>query len=293
MKYIKMLFGGIEMTWKRLLILSVSAGIISGGLLCIPALENTSFTDNGASYEWWIFLAIVIITNCKKPLEAACKTFVFFLISQPLIYLVQVPFCWLHWGIFGYYPGWFIVTLLTFPGAFLGWFVTKKKWYSLLILSPMLYMLAATCMGYLHGTLYVPPRHILTELFCVAVMFALVLGIFEDKRLIIAGCVLNTVLLAACFFTIVYGQPHMSCNIRGGTEIDPDMTYTAVSSDEDIVKLRYEDKYEPHGWQAEFYKRGTADITLTGEDGSRLVYEVTFGDNYYIDFNLKEQYAAP
>ena len=28
-------------------------------------------------------------------------------------------------------------TLLTFPGAFLGWFVTKKKWYSLLILLPM------------------------------------------------------------------------------------------------------------------------------------------------------------
>lgn len=287
-----MLFGGIEMTWKRLLLLSVAAGIISGGLLCIPVLEDTSLTDNGTSFEWWIFLAIVIITNCKKPLEAACKTFIFFLISQPLIYLVQVPFCWLHWGIFGYYPEWFLMTLLTFPGAFLGWFVTKKKWYSLLILSPMLYMLAATCMGYLHGTLYVPPRHILTELFCVAVMFAPVLGIFEDKRLIIAGCVLNTALLTACFFTEVYGQPFMSCSMQG-REIDPDMTYTATSSDEDIVKLRYEDKYEPHGWQTEFYKRGTADITLTGEDGSRLVYEVTFGDDYYTDFNLKEQYAAP
>lgn len=28
----------------------------------------------------------------KKPLESALKTFVFFLISQPLIYLLQVPF---------------------------------------------------------------------------------------------------------------------------------------------------------------------------------------------------------
>lgn len=287
-----MLFGGIEMTWKRLLLLSVAAGVISGGLLCIPVLDDTSLTDNGASYEWWIFLAIVIITNCKKPLEAACKTFVFFLISQPLIYLVQVPFCWLHWGIFAYYPPWFVQTLLTFPGAFLGWLVTKKKWYSLLILSPMLALLAVTCMGYLHGTLYVPPWHILTELFCVAVMFALVLGIFDDKRLIAAGCVLNVALLTAFFFTDVYGQPHMVSNIRG-MEYDPDMSYTAVSSDEDVVKLRYEDKYEPHGWQAEFYKRGTADITLTGDDGSRLVYEVTFGDDFYVDFKLKEHYYAP
>ena len=284
------------MTWKRLLVLSVLAGVIPGVLLCIPFLENTSLTDCGASYEWWIFLAIVIITNCKKPLEAACKTFVFFLISQPLIYLVQVPFCWLHWEIFSYYPPWFLQTLLTFPGAFLGWFVTKKKWYSLLILSPMLTLLALTCMSYLHGTVYNPPWHILTELFCVAVMFVLVLGIFEDKKLITIGCILNIALLIAFFFTTVYGKPHASSNInfRGSyTQLDPDMTYTAVSSDEDIVKVIYDKDREPHGWQAEFYKKGTAEITMTGDDGSILVFEATFDDNYQIDFKLKEQYAAP
>ena len=78
MKYIKKLFGGIDLTWKKLLIFSVTAGIIPGILLSIPALKDTSFTDNGSSYEWWVFFAIIIISNCKKPLEAACKTFVFF-----------------------------------------------------------------------------------------------------------------------------------------------------------------------------------------------------------------------
>ena len=34
------------MTWKRLLILSVAAGVISGGLLCIPFLKDTSCPDH-------------------------------------------------------------------------------------------------------------------------------------------------------------------------------------------------------------------------------------------------------
>ena len=296
MKYIKKLFGGIDMTWKRLLIFSVAAGVIPGILLCIPILEDTSFTDNGATFEWWILFAIIIITNCKKPLEAACKTFVFFLISQPLIYLVQVPFCWLHWGIFSYYPPWFLWTLLTFPGACLGWFVTKKKWYSLLILSPMLALHALTGMGYLHGTVYQFPRHLLTVIFCAAVMYVLVLAIFEDKKLIIAGSILNTVLLGAFFFTTVYRQPLAVSNINPRdqyAELDPDMNYTAVSSDESVVRLHYEEKDYPHGWQAEFYKRGTAQLTFTGNDGSRIIYDVTFGDNYYIDFSLKERTPAP
>ncbi|MBO7396014.1 MAG: hypothetical protein J6U16_07855 [Ruminococcus sp.] len=296
MTYTKKLFGGIDMTWKRLLILSVAAGVISGGLLCIPFLEDTSFTDNGASYEWWIFLAIIIITNCKKPLEAACKTFVFFLISQPLIYLVQVPFCWLHWGIFSYYPPWFLQTLLTFPGAFLGWFVTKKKWYSLLILSPMLALLALTGMGYLHGVLYQPPWHLLTVIFCAAVMFVLVFGIFEDKKLRAAGCILNVALLGVFFFMSVYGQPHAVSNIcpkaDSDAALDPNVNYTAVSSDEDVVRLHYEEKGIPQGWQAEFYKRGTAQLTFTGDDGSVLVYDVSFGDNFDINFKLAEKKTA-
>ena len=50
-----------------------------------------------------IMFAMIIISNCKTPKEAAAKTFVFFLISQPLIYLLQVPFSWQGWGLFHYY----------------------------------------------------------------------------------------------------------------------------------------------------------------------------------------------
>lgn len=37
--------------------------------------------------------------NSKDPLDSALKTFVFFLISQPLVYLVQVSFSEMGWGL--------------------------------------------------------------------------------------------------------------------------------------------------------------------------------------------------
>lgn len=288
MKYIKKLFGGIELTWKRLLIFSVIAGIIPGVLLCIPILADTSFTDNGATFEWWVFFAIIIISNCKKPLEAACKTFVFFLISQPLIYLVQVPFCWLHWGIFSYYPPWFFYTLLTFPGAFLGWFAKKDKWYSLLILLPMLLLLAFTGMNYLHNTLYMPPRHILTVIFCVVQMFVLVFALFGNKKLRIAGCLLSAGLLTFSLFAYVIGQPFGSVNVYGN-EIDPEMHYTAVSSDESIVRITGDDFHEPYEMWAEFYKKGSAEVTFTADDGTVLVYKAHLGDDYDMGLEFVEK----
>ncbi len=84
-----------------------------------------------------IFFAVIIMSNCKKPLESALKTFAFFLISQPLIYLLQVPFSPMGWGLFSYYPYWFYWTLATFPMAFVGWFIQKKNWLSVLIFSPV------------------------------------------------------------------------------------------------------------------------------------------------------------
>ncbi len=41
--------------------------------------------------------------------------FFFFLISQPLIYLLQVPFSSMGFELFIYYKYWFIWTLLTIP----------------------------------------------------------------------------------------------------------------------------------------------------------------------------------
>ena len=97
------LFGGLNMSWMSVIIFSIVSAVLTAVFLIVPIFKGTSFIRVGETFEAWIFFAVIIMSNCKKPLESAEKTFVFFLISQPLIYLMQVPFSQLGWGIFGYY----------------------------------------------------------------------------------------------------------------------------------------------------------------------------------------------
>ena len=109
----KKIFGELNITWKKLIILSIIFGVYPAIMALLPITKDTSFRDIAISFEVWILLGILIITNSKSPKESALKCFIFFLISQPLIYLVQVPFSHLGWQLFGYYKTWFIWTLFT------------------------------------------------------------------------------------------------------------------------------------------------------------------------------------
>ena len=97
------IYGGLKMSWFAVILYAVGAAILTAAVLIIPVFKDTSVERIGVHLEAWIFFAVIIMANCKKPLESALKTFVFFLISQPLIYLLQVPFSWQGWGLFAYY----------------------------------------------------------------------------------------------------------------------------------------------------------------------------------------------
>ena len=135
MKALHKLFFETKMTWPRVILLAIGSAILTAAVLLIPVLANTSASYLGVTPEAWFVFALIIVMNCEKPLEAALKTFVFFLISQPLIYLIQVPFNSLRWDIFMYYPYWLKITILTLPGAVVAWFVKKDNWLGALILS--------------------------------------------------------------------------------------------------------------------------------------------------------------
>ena len=96
-KKMKKLFGGLKLTWPRLIVFAVISGIITA-LIALLVPDGNSIRQIAVTFEAWIVLAIIIVVNCEKPLEAACKTFVYFLISQPLVYLIQVPFNRLGWS---------------------------------------------------------------------------------------------------------------------------------------------------------------------------------------------------
>lgn len=197
------LFGGIRMTWKRLIIFAVISGVITG-LIALLVPDNNSIHQIAVTFEAWIVLAIIVVVNCDKPAEAALKTFVYFLISQPLVYLVQVPFNRLGFGLFNYYwPYWFIWTAATLPGAFIAWYIKKANLLSGLILSVALAMLIWIGTGYLKTMIGSFPRYLLAMLFCYGAVPVLILYILRRKpeRLLAAGIAL-LVLAASLFFAM-------------------------------------------------------------------------------------------
>ncbi len=128
LKYkIEHLYGQTNMTWLKVILFAVIAGIYTGIIMLIPALNNTSFQDIGVGYEWWVIFAVIVVVNCKKNWEAMLKCFVFFLISQPIIFAVEVLFN--HITVeqaIQYYNIWLVPTIMTIPGGFIAFYCKKQ-----------------------------------------------------------------------------------------------------------------------------------------------------------------------
>ena len=170
------------MTWPRLIVFAVISGVVTG-LIALLVPEGNSFRQVAVTLEAWIVLAILVVVNCDAPLEAACKTFVYFLISQPLVYLVQAPFHSMGLGLFRYYyPTWFYWTLATFPGAFIAWYIKRDNILSAVILSVALGALTLFGAGYLRSTINAFPQYLIATLFCYGMVPMLILAILKTPR---------------------------------------------------------------------------------------------------------------
>ncbi len=202
------LYGGISMSWPKVIIFAVVSAVITAVFLVVPFFKDTSFERMGVDFEAWFCLAIIIMPNCKSPLDSAFKTFVFFLISQPLIYLFQVPFSHMGWGLFGYYKYWFIWTLLSFPLAFAGWFIRKRNWLSLLIISPVIVFLTAVGTGALINTFREPPFLLVTGLFCLGQAAVYIFAFTENKWQRLAGLAAAVITIAVVLVTQTKVEVH-------------------------------------------------------------------------------------
>ena len=89
MEKVKKLFGEINLSWQKLIIFAVFAGVYTAIMSMLPIAKDTSFSDLIVTFEVWIFCGVFIIMNSKSAIDSALKCFIFFLISQPLVYLVQ------------------------------------------------------------------------------------------------------------------------------------------------------------------------------------------------------------
>ena len=285
----KKLFGGLNITWPKLILFAVICGVYTGIVAMLPVTADTSFRDISTTFEWWILFAILIIVNSKTPLDSALKVFVFFLISQPLVYLVQAPFHPDGLGLLRYYPSWFRWTLLTFPMAFVGWYMKKDKWWSLLILAPMLVFLGYHYVSYFGEAYHFFPQHLLTAIFCAVTMILYPLCIFKDRRLRLIGLALSVlILLAGTVWGIADQRSHtyetdllLSGGETSGVEFDD--AWQARLADESFgtVEFRYVDAIESWAIHASLTNTGDTQLILTAPTGEQYVYDVTVERNSY------------
>ena len=222
-------YGGLNMSWPAVILFAVGTAILTAVFMIVPAFRNTSFERMGVTFEAWVFFAVVIMANCKSPLDSALKTFVFFLISQPLIYLLQVPFSSMGWGLFGYYKYWFLWTLGTFPMAFVGWYITKKNWISLLILAPILCLLTNEYIGCFQQTIRHFPRLIVTAVFCLAQVLLYLYAFTEKLWQRLLGFLVPLILIGA----ILLLRPQVDFTATNFLPDDPVLTESAVVEVED------------------------------------------------------------
>ncbi len=274
-RFFSKLFGGLSLTWPKLVIAAVAAGVFTAAMAIIPVFQHTSFITITVTFEVWILFGVIIIMNSRSNLDSALKCFVFFLISQPLVYLLQVPFSWQGWGLFGYYKYWFIWTVLCFPMGYIGYWMKKDKWWGYLILFPMIALTGYSYLAYFSDFQFYMPRYVLITLFCACAMILYPVVIFTNKKIRVAGAVIGAAIVIALTAVCLLKPPVYSTEIMASNEDHSfDDTYTAHLADSKYggVEIRYVDSAEDYMLHADLKKAGDTVLTLVSPSGEETRY---------------------
>lgn len=180
----KKLFGELKMTWPVVILFAIAAGVYSSVMTFIPSFRDTSFQDIAHLYEWWVVFAVIIVVNCEKNWEAMLKCFTFFLISQPIWYLVKIVFAHLPiddaWRT--YRGMWLPMTFLTLPGAFIAYYCKKQNALGATVLALGNTIQLVHAIYYFGVAVQEFPRHLLSGLFCVTSVFVMSLNVQHAKK---------------------------------------------------------------------------------------------------------------
>ena len=279
----KKLFGEINMNWVRVIVMAIVIGVYAGIVAMIPELKDTSFTDLTVTFEVWILFGILIIMNSKSAKDSALKCFIFFLISQPLIYLVQDVVN--HTQLFQtYYRFWVLWTIACLPMGFSGYYMKKDKWWGLLILTPILIFLGWHYGSYLGMTIFSFPKHLLTTIFCLGTLIIYPLFIFKDKKVRIAGGIISALIIISFTVYALVKPVIYSTEILGDSESNKfNDTYKAYLVDDKYgeLSITYEEDIDAYYVHAEFKRAGKTQFILEAPDGTKQTYNIIIQRNTY------------
>ena len=279
----------LNLTWPKLIIFAIIAGVYTAIMAMLEVAKDTSFSDIIATFEVWILFGILIIMHSKSKADSALKCFVFFLISQPLVYLIQDVINHSHLFV-TYYRYWFTWTVACLPMGFIGYLMKKDKWWGLLILIPILLLLSLTFGLYFVTTVFSFPRHLLTTIFCGVTLIFYPLYIFKNKKIKITGLIISCLLIVFWIVWVITHPYVYSTDFLSNNEKHPfDDTYKAYFADDSFGKLTivYDDHIEDWFLHAEVVKAGKTEFTLESPTGEKMVYEITIKRDTY-DLNRKQ-----
>jgi len=272
MKLLKKIFTETEMSWKFVILYAIVTGVVVGLLNCVPFLADTSLTYPAVNFEYWFVAAIFVIMNCKSAKEAVIKTFVFFLISQPLIYIVEIPFVSIGWRVLSYYKNWIIPTILTLPGAWIAYQVKRDDILGAVILSVATGFLLGCGLGCVRSQFRHFPYGLIAAIFCFFFGFVLTHILLNNKKAKITGYIVSIIFAIALFtFTV---STATQVDYSYGTELEAGHNWTVVSSD-------LEASIEDNVLLVHTNKAGTFYVTVENEEGKTIKYKVELNPGSY------------
>ena len=284
----KKLFGGINLTWTKLIILAILSGIYTAVVSMVPGLLYTSFHTIAVTFEVWIFFGIFIIMNSKSNKDSALKCFVFFLISQPLVYLIQDVITGSN--LFRtYYFNWFIWTILCIPMGYIGYYMKKDKWWGYIILLPMILMDAEMYSAYLSDFMFSYPKYILITIFCAATLIIYPLYIFNNKKIKTVGVTISTLLIIVFTIYNIVNPPIYKTQIMASNEEHQlDDTYKAYLTDSKYgdIEIIYDSNLEEYMLEASFKKEGKTNLIIESPNKEKQEFTIDIKRDTY-DINKK------
>ncbi len=284
----KKLFGSINLTWPKVIIMAIIMGIYTAVMAMIPMAKDTSFSDLTVTFEVWILFGIFIIMNSKSAKDSALKCVIFFLISQPIVYLLQDVIN--HSNLFNtYYRYWFMWTIACIPMGFIGYYMKKDKWWGLIILTPMLLFLGVQYIGYFSKAMFSFPRHLLTVIFCIVTLVIYPLAIFNNKKVKTVGVIISGLLIISIVFICIIEPPIYSTNLlSNGESYQFDDTYKAYLLDKKYGDLRIECEEGTKDCiiYADFKKAGKTELILESPEGKKTTFNISIRRDTY---SIKEK----
>lgn len=164
---------------------------------------------------------------------------------------------------FQYYRYWFILTVLTLPGAAIAFLLKRKDWLSVAVLSVATGYLAYASVDYFYTAMARFPHHIISAVFCLTLAVFFVFVLLDEKKHRLAALAIIAAVLIFCAIVfkpistqeLVLGDGEWTCSVD-----DESVATVEITGDRAVIHAEGE---------------GNTLMVFTNSDGEVEEYDVS------------------